>query len=225
MEQSTENYSAWTYSIAKTLAELPFQIIYPIIFTCITYFMVGFVETVEAFFKMLLVVVIIGNLGYSFGLMAASVFPTAEVSMATVPLVMLPMSIVAGLFSNTDRLEPAWEWLTYISFPRYSYMGLFLGEFGALDTLCAANDTKCSYKTGQDVINYYGFTSVSWGTCVYALIIYMLGLKVIAAFSLWIQGRNKRGNLTFQKNLEARELSPRAAAISPRTTLDEPGAN
>eukprot|EP00455_Lapot_gusevi_P053887 TRINITY_DN8506_c0_g1_i2.p2 TRINITY_DN8506_c0_g1~~TRINITY_DN8506_c0_g1_i2.p2 ORF type:complete len:168 (-),score=20.12 TRINITY_DN8506_c0_g1_i2:610-1113(-) len=148
--------------------------------------------------------------------MAASVFPSAEISIAMVPLVMLPMSIVAGLFANSDRLEPAWEWLTYISFPRYSYMGLFLTEFNALDTICAASDSTCPYKTGQDVINYYGFTSVDWHTCVYALMIYMMGMKVIAAFSLWYQGKNKRGNLSFHKNLDVREMSPRAAALNGR---------
>ncbi|CUG33041.1 ABC transporter, putative, partial [Bodo saltans] len=95
MEQSSENYSAWTYSFAKTMAELPFQIAFPILFVCIMYFMVGFVQTVEAFFKMLLMIVLIGNLGYSFGLLTASLFSTPEISMAMVPLVMLPFMIVA----------------------------------------------------------------------------------------------------------------------------------
>ncbi|CUF95595.1 ABC transporter, putative [Bodo saltans] len=216
LEQSSENYSAWTYSFAKTMAELPFQIAFPILFVCIMYFMVGFVQTPEAFFKMLLMIVLIGNQGYSFGLLTASLFSTPEISMAMVPLVMLPFMIVAGLFANSDRLEPAWYWLEYISFPRYAYMGLFLGEFGALDKICEAADTTCAYKTGQDVIDYYGFTKVDWGTCIYALVIYMMGFKFVAAFSLWYQGRSKRGNLAFHQNLEVREMSPRAAALSAR---------
>lgn len=216
MEQSSENYSAWVYCLAKNVAELPFQILFPTLYTCIIYFMVGFAASVEAFFKMLLMLIIIGNLGYSFGLMMASVLPTAEMGIMAVPTIMLPLSVVAGLFANSDRLEPAWYWLEYISFPRYTYMGLFLGEFSALETLCAADDTSCSYKTGQDVIHYYGFTKISWGTCVYASIIYMMGLKGIAAVSLWYQGKQRRGNLTFQKNLESREMSPRAAALSAR---------
>jgi ABC-type multidrug transport system permease subunit len=131
MEQSSENYSAWTYSLAKTLAEFPFQIVYPILFTCITYFMVDFVNTADAFFKMLLTVVLVSNLGYSFGMLAISFFPSLDIAMAVVPLLMLPLSIVAGLFANTDRLDPYWLWLMYISFPRYAYQGLFLVEFGA----------------------------------------------------------------------------------------------
>eukprot|EP00455_Lapot_gusevi_P052863 TRINITY_DN8131_c0_g1_i2.p1 TRINITY_DN8131_c0_g1~~TRINITY_DN8131_c0_g1_i2.p1 ORF type:complete len:169 (-),score=18.20 TRINITY_DN8131_c0_g1_i2:307-813(-) len=166
---------------------------------------------------MMLMMILIGNHGYSFGLMAASVFPSAEVSMALVPLVMLPLSIVAGLFANTDRLEPYWTWLMYISFPRYAYMGLFLGEFEALHTLCAANDSSCSYKTGEDVIVYNGFTKMSWGTCIYAMAIYTVGMKVIAAFSLWYQGRKKRGNLSFHKNLEDRQMHQLRPPVEQRT--------
>ncbi|CUI11976.1 ABC transporter, putative, partial [Bodo saltans] len=217
LEQSSENYNAYTYSFAKSFAELPFQIAYPVVFTGVMYFMVGFAQTAEAFFKMLLVLVLVGNLGHSFGLMAASVLPTAESAIAVVPLVIMPMSLVAGLFSNSSRLEPAWIWLEYLSIPRFCFMAMFLGEFDALDTLCAADDTSCSYKTGQDVINYYGFSKLSWGTCIYVQIIFLIGFKLIAAFSLWYQGMQKRGNLTFQRGLEVREMSPRAAALSARS--------
>ncbi|CUI11978.1 ABC transporter, putative, partial [Bodo saltans] len=216
MEQSSENYSAWAYSLAKNISELPFQIGFPIIFTSTMYFMIGFAETPKAFFKMLLLIIMIGNQGYSFGIFMASLFPTPQISMAALPVVMLPLALVSGLFANSDRLEPAWYWLEYISFPRYAYTGLFLSEFSALDTICDVADTTCSFKTGQDVIHYYGFTRVSWGTCIYALVIYLMGLKVISATLLWHQGRARRGNLSFHKNLDSREMSPRAAALSGR---------
>jgi hypothetical protein len=84
-----------------------------------------------------------------------------------------------------------------------------------LNTICDINDDSCSYKTGQDVITYYGFEQ-SWGTCIYVLVIYIFGMKFLAALSLWAQGRNKQGNLNFRENLETRKISPRAAALTIR---------
>ncbi|CUG92291.1 ABC transporter, putative [Bodo saltans] len=196
MEQSSESYNAFAYALAKTVAELPFQIGFPVVFTGTFYFMVGFVATAEAFFKMLLVIILAGNLGYSFGLMAASVLPTAEAAITLVPMVIMPMGLVGGLFANSDRLEPAWEWLEYISLPLH--------------------DATCSYKTGQDVINYYGFTKHSWGTYVYAQILYLIGIKLISAVALWHHGKKKRGNLTFHHGIESREMTPRAVSWSSR---------
>jgi ABC-type multidrug transport system ATPase subunit len=225
MEQSSENYNSFFYSFGKDVAEFPFQIGFPILYAGIEYFMIGFHESPAAFFKHMFQLILISNVGHSFGTCVASVFPTAEMSMAVVPMVMLPFMIVAGLFANTKRLDPYFIWLNYLSFPRYCYVGLFVIEFGSLSTYCSASDTSCSYKTGNDVINFYGFDNLGWGECVYALIIYIIGLKLVGAFSLWYQGRSRRGNLHFSKNLADREMSPRAAALSARALTPRAAAN
>lgn len=216
MEQSSENYSAWIYAFAKNLAELPFQIFFPTIFAAVEYFMLKLVETPEQFFIHWFLLVLIANMGYTFGMCAASVFPTAEVSMAVVPIVMLPTMIVAGLFANSSRLDPYWLWLNYISFPRYSFVGLFINEFNNIGPLCSPQGPNCRYTSGEQVVAFYGFDNYTWYECAYALVIYMGGLKVIGAFALYWQGKKRRGNLNFSKNLENREMSPRANAMSVR---------
>lgn len=215
MEQGAEAYSAWAYSAAKSIAELPFQIIFPTIFTCIAYFMMGFVETASAFFAFWIIVVLLANTGYSFGLMCASVFPTAEAAFAAVPLVFMPLSIVAGLFANTDRLDPYWIWLNYLSFPRFAYTALFTNEFGKIGEICGAGN-PCPYPSGDFVIRLYGFEDDSWERSAWVLALFTIGFKVIGAFSLWVQGRAKAGNLRFEGRLASRQASPQNRGASPR---------
>lgn len=197
MEQSSESYSAWSYSLAKSVAEFPFQIVFPTLFSCIAYFMIGFYESASAFFAFWILVVLLANCAYSFGLMCASVFPTAEAAFAAVPIVVMPLSIVAGLFANTSRLDPYWIWLNYLSFPRFAYTGLFQNEFSRLETLCAPG--ACPYPDGASVIRQYGFEDNSWEQSAYVLAIFTVGFKLIGAFSLWMQGRAKAGNLRFAR--------------------------
>ncbi len=55
----------------------------------------------------------------------------------------MPLAFVGGLFANTDRLEPGWIWLEYISFPRYVFKSFPIldrhewAETAALGAYCA----------------------------------------------------------------------------------------
>ncbi|KAG5482727.1 hypothetical protein CUR178_06764 [Leishmania enriettii] len=211
-EQANDAYNAYTYFLAKNLAELPWQILFPTVFDLIVYFMIHFHRSADAFFVHWFILVLLANLGYAFGLMFATFFKDSQAAFAMVPIVLLPLFIVAGLFANTDRLYPYWEWLNYLSFPRHAYLGVFTNEFDRLPVICNPVTTSCTFPNGQAVIKQMGFEGWHYWQTFVALILYQIGLRIIGGTSLFYQGRQRRGKLQFVKNLRKRVASPRAIA-------------
>lgn len=211
-EQANDTYNAFIFYAAKNLAELPWQCLFPTVFELITYFMIHFYRSAGAFFVNWFIIVLIANLGYSFGLMFATFFKESQAAFAMVPLILLPLFIVSGMFANTARLFPYWIWLNYLSFPRHAYLGVFNNEFSRLTVICNPVSSSCRYANGDAVIEQMGFSGWHYWQSFVALIVYQMGFRVIGATSLYIQGAKRRGKLAFVKNLGNRVASPRAIA-------------
>ena len=211
-EQANDAYNAYTYFLAKNAAEFPWQLLFPTVFDIIAYFMIHFYRSAGAFFVNWFILVLLGNFGYAFGLMFATFFKESQAAFAMVPLVLLPLFIVSGMFANTDRLYPYWEWLNYLSFPRHAYLGVFTNEFRHLHVICNPVTTACTYADGDAVIEYMGFQGWHYWQTFVSLIVYQIGLRFIGATSLFYQGQQRRGKLQFAKNLSKRVASPRAIA-------------
>ncbi|EAN89676.1 putative ABC transporter [Trypanosoma cruzi] len=211
-EQANDSYNAAVYFFAKYLAEIPFQMLFPTIFDLITYFMMHLYRSPGAFFVNWFILVLLATFGYSFGLMFATFFESSTTAFAIVPVIFLPLLVVAGLFANTQRLVPYWVWLNYLSFPRHAYLGVFVNEFQRLHVICDPVTPHCTYPNGEAVIEQFGFENWQPWRSMVALIAYQLGLAVIGCISLYVQGMRRRGKLAFKKNLGSRVASPRAIA-------------
>jgi len=198
IEQISGSYNAHVYHLAKVVAELPFQIIFPTIYIVIVYFMSHLTRSASAFFLFWVDILLLSNTGSAFGTMMASIFPKVEVALTVAPVAVLPLMVVAGLFANTARLEPYWTWLTHISFVRYGYIGIALNEFDHISPseLCS-NATYCEYSSGAEVLKVYGFDSYTYGIQIMALVLMMLGFRVLSSISLARQGAQKRASVKF----------------------------
>ncbi|KAF8277999.1 hypothetical protein TcBrA4_0118820 [Trypanosoma cruzi] len=106
-----------------------------------------------AFFVNWFILVLLATFGYTFGLMFATFFESSTTAFAIVPVIFLPMLVVAGLFANTQRLVPYWVWLNYLSFPRHAYLGVFVNEFQRLHVICDPVTPQCTYPNGEAVMN------------------------------------------------------------------------
>jgi len=200
-EQTNSMYSAGLYYVSKWIAEFPIVFVLPLLYSIITYFSWDLARSPAAFFNFWVTLEILAHIGNAFGLLLASLFPRPEIAMTLAPLTLMPQLLVGGLFANTDRLEPAWYWLEYISFPRYGYKALFTSEFEHIGGLCAS-DSNCRFSNGQDVLNFYGFaleTDKIWFDVI-PMILLMLLYRAVGAFGLHIQGAMRRNELVFEGN-------------------------
>ena len=219
MEMTNDSYSAFLYYLSKIVAEFPLLMIFPTLYMIIIYWSLDLASGATPFFTAWFIAWCVSYCGNAFGMFAASLFPKPEIAMAITPVMLMPLFIVGGLFANTDRLEPGFVWLNAVSFPRYGYKAFVVNEFTHMTGLCpnrgqnmtVYNETlgmdvtvpvRCRFETGAEVLRFVGFdkTSDRWEINIMAILIIMLGFRVIGAFALWVQGRARRSQLVFEDN-------------------------
>jgi len=200
-EQSNGMYNACMYYVSKCIAEFPIVSALPVVYQIITYWSWDLANSPAAWFNDFVTLQLLAHTGNAFGLFLASLFPRPEIAMTVAPLAIMPQLLVGGLFANTARLEPAWYWLEYISFPRYGYKALFTTEFDHIGQLCASGN-DCRFQTPQDVLAYYGFdkaTDKVWFDVI-PLLLFLILYRCVGALGLYIQGSMRRNELVFEGN-------------------------
>ena len=155
-ERDSNMYSTSSYWVAKQLALLPFQLIYPSITVFAVYWLAG-----------------LQNVWYKFSIFYASVlftaFCTNSLGMVmgaglppSVALVAGPMSnylnfIMMGYLVNFKNIPVPLNYVTYISFSRYAFDAAAQNEFYGLSFSCKESQKvgqppRCPYATGEEFI-------------------------------------------------------------------------
>jgi len=106
------------------MIELPYIVLFPLLFNCIIYWMVGQASTAEQFFKFYLVSFLIQLSGNSLGLLLGSVISDVKAVSAATPIILLPVILFSGFFKNRNNL-PVWiGWIEYISPIKYGFISM-----------------------------------------------------------------------------------------------------
>lgn len=87
-EQANKMYSVTAYYLAKVLADLPLQLITPIVFTVIVYFGIGMTIEASKFFYFYLILMLLTQCAASFGYFMSSIFNREETAVSLAPIIM-----------------------------------------------------------------------------------------------------------------------------------------
>eukprot|EP00475_Leptophrys_vorax_P015691 TRINITY_DN21992_c0_g1_i1.p1 TRINITY_DN21992_c0_g1~~TRINITY_DN21992_c0_g1_i1.p1 ORF type:complete len:674 (-),score=211.74 TRINITY_DN21992_c0_g1_i1:46-2067(-) len=164
-EQGNSMYSPGVYFIGKLFSELPFQLVFPLVYSSISYFLVGFQADSVRFVRYLVTLMILVLAGQGLGLLVAAIAPSAEVALSFMPIIMMPLVIFSGLFIDINSI-PVWlRWISYISPFRYVFRNVLTNEFENLVLTCSDSEwvvikgvKKCLVTSGNQVISAYGFS-------------------------------------------------------------------
>ncbi|XP_064366458.1 broad substrate specificity ATP-binding cassette transporter ABCG2 isoform X2 [Dromaius novaehollandiae] len=166
-------YRTSAYFISKLMADLiPMRTLPSIIFTCITYFMLGLKPTAEAFFIMLLTLMMVSYTATSMALAIATGQSVVTLANLLMTLAFVFMIIFSGLLVNLTSIISWLSWLQYFSIPRYGMTALEINELSGLN-FCNNTDTtdlndNClqisqQWCTGDDYLKNQGIDPSSWG--------------------------------------------------------------
>jgi ABC-type multidrug transport system permease subunit len=97
-------YSLPAYFFSKTVVELPHNVLFPLLLTCITYWMVGYQNEGDKFIICAIALILLTNCGTAIGIFAACAFDSLQVALAVVPMFLLPLMIFSGFFVNSDYI-------------------------------------------------------------------------------------------------------------------------
>jgi hypothetical protein len=119
-EEASGFYSISAYLAAKNLSLLPQQIIFPLIMSCITYWVVGFNPQVDKFIiygkiNAVFFIILCNITGGGLGLLVGTIFPTPLVAQPAGSLMSIPLSLFAGMYVSIDNITKPFDLIQYIS--------------------------------------------------------------------------------------------------------------
>ncbi|XP_068831849.1 broad substrate specificity ATP-binding cassette transporter ABCG2 [Capricornis sumatraensis] len=162
-------YRVSSYFFGKLLSDLlPMRMLPSIIFTCITYFLLGLKPKVEAFFIMMFTLMMVAYSASSMALAIAAGQSVVSIATLLMTISFVFMMIFSGLLVNLKTIGAWLSWLQYLSIPRYGFAALqhneFLGQNFCPGLNVTANNT-CSYAicTGEEFLTNQGIDISPWG--------------------------------------------------------------
>ncbi|KAI9224037.1 P-loop containing nucleoside triphosphate hydrolase protein [Blastocladiella britannica] len=197
-EHGAGYYSLPAFFFSKLLVELPFQVIFPVLGTAILYPMVGLQGSFWKFCIAAAFAVASALSGTAIGTLASCAFDELSVSLAIVPLAMIPLNvplflfsmIFSGLFVNTGDMAAYLDWIKWISPMHYGFTGLVKNEFDGL-TICPKTTDplpiqKAGCIPGSAVITQLGLDNQGDTLMNFLVLIALWAVLLVLSFlALW----------------------------------------
>eukprot|EP00179_Madagascaria_erythrocladioides_P005209 CAMPEP_0198312416 /NCGR_PEP_ID=MMETSP1450-20131203/3790_1 /TAXON_ID=753684 ORGANISM="Madagascaria erythrocladiodes, Strain CCMP3234" /NCGR_SAMPLE_ID=MMETSP1450 /ASSEMBLY_ACC=CAM_ASM_001115 /LENGTH=678 /DNA_ID=CAMNT_0044015361 /DNA_START=101 /DNA_END=2137 /DNA_ORIENTATION=+ len=140
-ERSSSTYRVLTYMLARTIADIPRNFFFNIIFALIVYFMVGLRANFVSFIYFVAVILCCVTIAQGLTLCIATFTPDPQTSAAITPVFMILFMLFGGFFIDVDSIPAAVGWIRYLSFIFYGMNGLLHNQFDGSASEQAIVDT------------------------------------------------------------------------------------
>ncbi|KAI3939501.1 hypothetical protein MKW92_032296 [Papaver armeniacum] len=179
-ERSSSMYRLSSYFIAKTVADLPMELVLPTFFVIITYWMGGLTPTAAHFFKTLFVILFGALVSQGVGLALGAVVMNIKASITFGSVIVETFFLASGYY--VQNVPKFISWCKYISPSYFTYKLLLASQFKADDIYqCGPDNATC--KIGSyPAIEKIGLGNVA--TSIAALTVMLVGYRVIAYLAL-----------------------------------------
>eukprot|EP00667_Euglena_gracilis_P002040 EG_transcript_2040 len=176
-------YTVFPYFLSKFCSELPFQVLLPVIYSSIFYWLVNLNPGVGQFFIFMAVIILLNMASCSLGIWISAMAPSVSVALAIAPALMLPFILFGGFFSPGSALPDWCAWMRYVSYIWYAFGAAVKNEFQGQTFTCQPN-ASCQ-PTGQAVLERYSFQDVSiWANCIVVLA-FCVAFQLLGFVTLW----------------------------------------
>lgn len=165
------------YILAKMLADIPIQCIFPILFNVITMLMMNLCNGWESMVLSCVVALAVCNSAITVGYLGSAAAASSDVALIVAQIWVLPALLFSGFIIKFDDIPKPISWLQYLSYFRYGFIAYAQLIFGGLKIpyeLAAEG-----YLTGEAFMKAYlgitvGGTSNFWTQIGYlALMIFV----------------------------------------------------
>lgn len=176
-------YSLKSYYIAKTVADLPFQIVFSIVYILIVYFMTSQPLEPIRFFMVMNMCVLTSLVAQSLGLLIGAGM-SIETGVFLGPVTSIPVLLFSGFFVTFSTIPWYMQWVTYISYIRYGFEGCMIAIYGGGREKLHCSEAYCHYKNPGKFLEEMDMAGVEYWMDVVALILCFITLRISAYFAL-----------------------------------------
>uniref|UniRef100_A0A6S9KQH8 ABC transporter domain-containing protein n=1 Tax=Heterosigma akashiwo TaxID=2829 RepID=A0A6S9KQH8_HETAK len=147
-ENSRGAYRSISYVLAGTLVFIPVTFILGLVFTSVSWFMVGLPNDANLFFFQVLTLLVTCFLGNCFCTLISGIVPDALTGNSMGTAMLANFFLFSGFFIPRSDIPPYWIWIHWISPFKYSYDALTTNILKAIDTAAAEAELDRLDNTG-----------------------------------------------------------------------------
>ncbi|KAK3441448.1 hypothetical protein EUGRSUZ_B01810, partial [Eucalyptus grandis] len=199
-------YPAWAYAIPASILKLPLSLLESVVWTSLTYYVIGYSPEVGRFFRQLLLLFSVHLSSISLFRFLASIFQTVVASTAAGSVALLILMLFGGFIIPKPSM-PAWlKWGFWVSPLTYGEIGLSVNEFDAprWQEILSSNTTVGSATLESRGLNFDGyFFWVSIGALLGSTLVFNIGFTL--ALSFLKPPGSSRAIISREKYLHSRE--------------------
>ncbi|XP_037958716.1 ATP-binding cassette sub-family G member 1-like [Teleopsis dalmanni] len=176
-------YSLKAFYFAKTMADLPFQIIFSSVYVIVVYYLTSQPMELQRVSMFVFICVLTSLVAQSLGLLIGAGL-NIEAGVFLGPVTTIPTILFSGFFVNFDTIPGYLQWVTYVSYVRYGFEGAMVSIYGMDRAKLQCSEMYCHFRSPKKFLEEMSMdTAVYWVDAV-ALIGTFIALRIIAYFVL-----------------------------------------
>ncbi|XP_039950291.1 ATP-binding cassette sub-family G member 1 [Bactrocera tryoni] len=178
-----ENFNRWyslkSYYLAISVADLPFQAIFCVVYVSLVYYFTSQPWELFRFGMFLGACLMIAFVAQSVGLVVGAAM-NVQNGVFLAPVMSVPFLLFSGFFVSFDAIPIYLRWITYLSYIRYGFEGTALATYGYGREKLRCFQTYCHFKSPLTTLEELDMVDANFTLDIIALIVIFVVLRVSA---------------------------------------------